>query len=81
MRFIDYTFEDKQGSDKNLRVEYTIIPFRGDSHTELEDDIEIVSVIETDNKQEIDLDDETLNEIVTYIRENDEDYLGEEFFL
>ena len=81
MRFIDYTFEDKEGSDKNLRVEYTIIPFRGDNNSELEDDIEIVSVIETDNKQEIDLDDETLNEIVTYIRENDEDYLGEEFFL
>lgn len=81
MRFIDYTFEDKEGSDKNLRVEYTIIPFRGDTHSELEDDIEIVSVIETDSKEEIDLDDETLNEIVTYIRENDEDYLGEEFFL
>lgn len=81
MRFIDYTFEDKEGSDKNLRVEYTIIPFRGDNHSELEDDIEIVSVIETDSKDEIDLDDETLNEIVTYIRENDEDYLGEEFFL
>lgn len=81
MRFIDYTFEDKQGSDKNLRVEYTIIPFRGDNNSELEDDIEIVSVIETDSKEEIDLDYETLNEIVTYIRENDEDYLGEEFFL
>jgi len=81
MRFIDYTLENNDGVDTNVRVEYTIIPFRGQTSSTLEDDVEIINVIDSDNKEEIQLDDETINEIVNFIRENDEDYLGEEFFL
>jgi hypothetical protein len=79
MRFIDYQYENEQGDDVSLRVEYLIIPFK--LNESFDDDVEIINVIEQETNKEVELDDETLSEVIEYIRDNNEDYLGEEFFL
>ena len=79
MRQIEYTFENKDGSDMTVKIEYTIIPFREGFSNDIEGDIEVFSV--THNNQEIDLDEETLSDVIDYIRDNDEDDIDTDYFL
>jgi len=79
MRQIDYTFEDKNGQEMTVKVEYTIIPFRESFSNDVEDDIEVFSI--TQNNQEVDLEEETLTDLIDYIRDNDEDDIDMQYYL
>jgi hypothetical protein len=79
MRQIDYTFEDKNGQEMTVKVEYTIIPFREGFSNDVEDDIEVFSI--TQNNQEVDLEEETLTDLIDYIRDNDEDDIDMQYYL
>jgi hypothetical protein len=79
MRQIDYTFEDKNGQEMTVKVEYTIIPFREGFSNDVEDDIEVFSI--THNNQEVDLEEETLTDLIDYIRDNDEDDIDMQYYL
>jgi hypothetical protein len=79
MRQIDYTFEDKNGQEMTVKVEYTIIPFREGFSNDVEEDIEVFSI--TQNNQEVDLEEETLTDLIDYIRDNDEDDIDMQYYL
>lgn len=78
MRTIEYTFENNEGQEVTVKAEYTIVPFRETSDSSFpEDGIEVFNV--TENGQEIELDDENLNGLIDYIRDNDEDDISDYF--
>lgn len=79
MRQTDYTFEDKNGQEITVKVEYTIIPFRDGFSNDVEGDIEVFSV--THDNQEVDLEEETLTDLIDYIRDNDEDDIDMQYYL